>query len=435
MIYNPKYETMSQDELHDLQSKRLVKLVNYVYEKSPFYKKKFDDMGLDTREIQSIDDIVKLPFTTKDDLRDNYPFGVFSMSQYDISEIHVSSGTTGNPTLVGYSKRDLMLWSEVMARSLSCVGISKNDIMQIAYGYGLFTGGFGAHYGALKLGATILPMSAGHTNRQVVLMNSLKPKALACTPSYALYLGEEAMNIGLKKEDISWEIGIFGGEPWSENMRKEIENRLGIKAYDIYGLSEIIGPGVAVECPEQNGSHIWADVFYPEIINKETQQPVKDQSEYGELAITTLTKQGIPLLRYKTRDIVQLKTETCACGRTLPRISRIQGRVDDMIVVRGINVFPSQVEHVLLNIGQGVTPNYQIIVNRGENYQDIMEVVVELDENTFSDSISELAGLEKTILKEMATVLTITPKLRLVPPHTIERTDGKAKRLVDKRHI
>ncbi len=435
MIYNKKVETMSKDELHELQSRRLVKLVNYVYEKSAFYKKRFDEMGLKPQDIKSIDDITKLPYTTKDDLRDTYPFGIFSMPPSDIAEIHVSSGTTGNPTLVGYSRKDLFLWAEVMARSLACAGVSKSDIIQIAYGYGLFTGGFGAHYGALRLGATVLPMSAGHTNRQVVLMNSLKPRVLACTPSYALYLGEEAQNIGLKKEDITWEIGIFGGEPWSENMRKELERRLNIKAYDIYGLSEITGPGVAVECSEQNGSHIWSDVFYPEIIDKETNLPVKNEGDFGELTITTLTKQGIPLIRYKTRDIVSLTTKTCGCGRTVPRISRIQGRVDDMIVVRGINVFPSQVEHVLLNIGKGVTPNYQIIVDRGDNYQDKMEIVIELDENTFSDSIAELTQLEKAILKEMSTVLTLTPKLKLVPPNTIERFEGKGKRLIDRRKI
>ncbi|MDR2902103.1 MAG: phenylacetate--CoA ligase, partial [Lactobacillales bacterium] len=421
--------------LKELQSKRLKNLVKYLSENSPFYTQKFAAQGVDAASVTSIDDIVRLPFTTKEDMRDTYPYGLFSMKPEDICEIHVSSGTTGNPTLVGYSKKDLLLWAEVVARSLGCADIRRDDIIQIAYGYGLFTGGFGTHYGALKLGATILPMSAGQTKRQIMLMDSLKPRALACTPSYALYMSEEAASMGKKPSDITWEVGIFGAEPWSENMRREVEKRLGIKAFDIYGLSEIIGPGVAMECEYQNGLHIWSDVFYPEIIDPETDMPVKNPGEPGELVITTLTKEGIPLIRYRTRDIVTITHETCACGRTAPRISKIQGRVDDMIVVRGINLFPTQVEHVLLNAGKGISPNYQIIVDRGSNFQDTLEVVIELEENMFSDSVVEIEALECKIIKEMSAVLSITPKIHLVPPKTIERSEGKAKRIVDKRKL
>ncbi len=435
MIYNEHLEAMPISDLRKLQLSRLKKIVKYVYANSTFYKKKFDDLGINANDIKSLEDIEKLPFTTKDDLREAFPFGLFSAPISNISEIHVSSGTTGTPTLVSYSRKDIYLWADVMARSLSSAGVTKNDIIQIAYGYGLFTGGFGAHYGALKLGATVLPMSSGQTKRQIFLMKALKPTVLACTPSYALYLAEEAESEGLSPKDISWKIGIFGAEPWSENMRKEVERRLGIKAHDIYGMSEIIGPGVAMECSKKNGLHIWADVFYPEVIDPKTQKPVTDSIQKGELVITTLTKQGMPLIRYKTRDLVSISHEKCKCGRTLPQISKISGRIDDMLVVRGINLFPSQIEHVLLGIKKGITPNYQIIVDRGSNYQDTLEIVIELDDKTFSDSVAEIEKLKATIIKEMVPVITLTPKLRLVPPKTIKRSEGKAVRVIDKRKI
>ena len=434
MIFNKEIETLSSEKLKILQSERLKKLVEYTNANSSFYKNKYKESGVSPADIRSIEDIQKLPFTAKDDMRDNYPFGMFSAPPEETAEIHVSSGTTGNPTLMGYSKSDLDLWSEVMARSLVCAGVSKGDMVQVAYGYGLFTGGFGAHYGALKLGATILPMSSGQTRRQILLMNSLKPTVLACTPSYALYMAEEAAAMGLSPEQISWKIGVFGAEPWSDAMRHEVEKRLGMKAYDIYGLSEIIGHGVAVACEAQEGLHFWSDVFYPEIIDPKTDKPVKD-GENGELVITTLTKTAAPLIRYRTRDIVSITYEPCKCGRTVPRISKIKGRVDDMIIVRGVNIFPSQVEHVLLNVGKGVSPNYQIVVDRNAQYQDSIEILVELEEAIFSDSMREIAALESAILKEMSAVLTISPKLKFVSPGTIERSEGKAKRIIDKRSI
>ena len=434
MIFNKEMETMPLEKLKSLQSERLKKIVEYTNTNSQFYKSKYKESGVSPADINSLDDIQKLPFTTKDDMRDTYPFGIFSAPSKDIAEIHVSSGMTGNPTLMGYSKSDLELWSEVMARALSCAGVSRGDMIQISYGYGLFTGGLGVHYGALKLGATILPMSAGQTRRQIQLMSSLKPTVIACTPSYALYMAEEAAAMGISAEQISWKIGVFGAEPWSDSMRREIEKRLGLKAYDIFGLSEIIGPGVAMDCAEQNGLHFWADVFYPEVIDPQTNQPVPD-GENGELVITTLTKTAAPLIRYRTRDIVSITSEPCKCGRTMPRISKIKGRVDDMIIVRGINIFPSQVEHVLLNIGKGVSPNYQIVVDRNAHYQDSIEILVELEESIFSDSMREIAALESAILKEMSAVLAISPKLRFVSPGTIERSEGKAKRIIDKRSI
>jgi phenylacetate-CoA ligase len=383
--------------------------------------------------IGSIKDISKLPFTVKTDLRDTYPYGMFSMPKEEIAEVHVSSGTTGNPTLVGYSKNDLELWGEVMARSLSAAGTVKGDLIQVGYGYGLFTGGFGAHYGGLKLGAAVLPASSGQTKKQISLMMSLKPRILACTPSYALYLAEEIEKEGIAVKDISWNVGVFGAEPWSDNMRLEIEKKLGMKALDVYGLSEIMGPGVGMECEEKAGLHIWSDVFYPEVINPDTGD-VLGEGEQGELVITTLTKEAIPLIRYRTRDIVSITYEKCKCGRTAPRISKVQGRSDDMLIVKGINVFPSQVEHVLLTVN-GITPNYQIVVDRNSSYQDSIEIIVEIEEKMFSDQLGDLTTLESKIMREMTAVLSITPKLRLVSPNTLQRSEGKAVRVIDKRKI
>jgi phenylacetate-CoA ligase len=433
MIWNEKMECMDLEDLKNIQSERLKDVAEYVYQNNPVYKKKFDAAGIKPWEIKSIDDIKKLPFTVKEDLRDNYPFGLFSVEPKNLAEIHVSSGTTGNPTVVGYTKEDLKLWGEVMARAFCCAGAVPHDLIQIAYGYGLFTGGLGSHYGAMEMGLTIIPASSGQTKRQLKIMNDFKPRILACTPSYALYMAEEAKELGMKLRDSSWEIGVFGAEPWSEAMRKEIESTWNMLATDIYGLSEIIGPGVAQECSHKNGLHLFSDVFYPEIVEPKTGHQVKEGNK-GELVITTLTKRGIPLIRYRTRDIVSIKYEKCKCGRTSPRISKISGRTDDMIIVRGINVFPSQVEHVLLGI-EGTLPHYQLIVDRKANELDELEVWVEVDQKIFSDEIKQLRAFEDKIKKEIDSVLGVYAKVKLVEPKTIERSEGKAKRVVDKRVI
>jgi phenylacetate-CoA ligase len=431
MIWNEKMECMDLEDLKNIQSDRLKDVAEYVYRNNPVYKKKFDAAGIKPWEIKSIDDIRKLPFTVKEDLRDNYPFGLFSVEPKNLAEIHVSSGTTGNPTVVGYTREDLKLWGEVMARAFCCAGAVPHDLIQIAYGYGLFTGGLGSHYGAMEMGLTIIPASSGQTKRQLKIMNDFKPRILACTPSYALYMAEEAKEMGLKLRDSSWEIGVFGAEPWSEAMRKEIESTWNMLATDIYGLSEIIGPGVAQECSHKTGLHLFSDVFYPEIIDPKTGHQVKEGNK-GELVITTLTKRGIPLIRYRTRDIVSIKYEKCKCGRTSPRISKISGRTDDMIIVRGINVFPSQIEHVLLGI-EGTLPHYQLIVDRRANELDELEVWVEVDQKIFSDEIKQLRAFEDKIKKEIDSVLGVYVKVKLVEPKTIERSEGKAKRVVDKR--
>ena len=380
-----------------------------------------------------IDDIKKLPFTTKEDMRDNYPYGLFSTPQDRIKEIHVSSGTTGNPTLVGYTKDDLGLWGDVMARVLCCAGAVPGDTIQIAYGYGLFTGGLGFHYGALEMGLRIIPTSAGQTARQLKIMQDFQPRIIACTPSYALYMAEEAKEMGLDPTQGNWKIGIFGAEPWSDSMREEIESIWNMLATDVYGLSEIIGPGVAQECHHKDGLHIFSDVFYPEIIDPQTGEEVPEGAD-GELVVTTLTKQGIPLLRYRTRDIVSMQNEKCRCGRTSPRISKIKGRTDDMIVVRGINVFPSQIEHVLVGI-EGTQPYYQIIVDRAAHQLDQVEVLVEVDQKFFSDEIKRLNEIRDQIRKEIQAVLSVGVKVTLVEPKTIERSMGKSKRIVDKRTL
>jgi len=433
MIWNEEMECMEQEDLKNIQSERLKEIIKYIYNKCPLLKAKLDFSGIKPADIKSIDDIKKLPFTAKDDMRDSYPFGLFSVPVKNISEIHVSSGTTGNPTVVGYTKEDLKLWSEVMARVLCLAGAEPGDMIQIAYGYGLFTGGLGFHYGALEMGLTIIPASSGQTKRQLKLMTDFKPRILACTPSYSLYMAEEAKEMGLDPKKGSWKIGIFGAEPWSESIRREIEATWNMLATDVYGLSEIIGPGVAQECPHKDGLHIFWDVFYPEVINPKTGKAVKE-GEDGELVITTLTKQGIPLIRYRTRDIVSINYAKCRCGRTLPRISKIKGRTDDMIIVRGINVFPSQIEHVLLGI-EGTKPHYQLIVDRKAGELDELEILVEVEQKIFSDEIKQLRMLEEKIKKEIESILGVFVKVRLVEPKTIERSEGKAKRVVDKRAL
>ena len=432
MIWNEKIETMSRENLKEIQSDNLKKMIEYITKNSSFYKKKFSDHGITPGDIKSIDDIKKLPFTTKEDMRDNYPFGIFSQKDA-LAEIHVSSGTTGNPTLVGYTKEDIGLWSDVMARTLCCAGALPNDIIQITYGYGLFTGGLGFHYGALEMGLTIIPCSSGMTKRQLKIMEDFKPRIIGCTPSYMMYMAEDAKEIGMDPRKSSWEIGIFGAEPWSNAMRNQIENTWNILATDVYGLSEIIGPGVAQECEHKDGLHVFSDVFFPEVINPETGEEVKE-GEDGELVFTTFTKKAIPLLRYRTKDIVSITYEKCKCGRTSPRISKIKGRTDDMIVVRGINVFPSQIEHILVGI-EGTEPHYQLVVDRTEKNLDTLEVRVEVEEKIFSDEIKKLTALEEKIKDEIDSVLGISVKVKLMEPKSIERSMGKAVRVVDKRSL
>ena len=431
MIFNKPMECMPREQAQTLQSERLRHLVRYSYERSPVYRAKMDRLGLKPADIRGVADLESLPFMNKDDLRDNYPFGLFTVPRSEISEVHVSSGTTGNPTVVGYTRADLDLWGEVVARALYCAGAQPGDMVQVAYGYGLFTGGLGLHYGTLKAGLTVLPASSGQTKRQLKLMTDFKPRILACTPSYALFMLEDARAMGLDPQQSSWEIGIFGAEPWSESMRSEIESSWNMCATDIYGLSEIIGPGVAQECGHKSGLHVFHDVFLPEVLDPATGKAVPE-GQYGELVFTTLTKTGMPLIRYRTRDITKITYQTCACGRTCPRVSKFHGRTDDMLIIRGINVFPSQIEHVLLNI-EGVQPHYQLIVDRKANWLDDLEVHVEVDEKIFSDEIKVLQALEAKIRREMEAVLGISAKVKLVEPKTLQRSEGKAKRVIDKR--
>ena len=433
MIWKEQIECAEPADLKALQSDYLKKLVLYIYGNCPVYKEKLEAAGVSPNDIKSIDDIKRLPFTTKIDMRDHYPYGLFSAPQSEIREIHVSSGTTGNPTLVGYTRDDVKLWCDVMARTLCCAGAEPGDTIQIAYGYGLFTGGLGFHYGAMEMGLRIIPTSAGQTARQLKIMQDFAPRIIACTPSYALYMAEEAKESGIDPAKGNWKIGIFGAEPWSDSIRQEIEQIWNMLATDVYGLSEIIGPGVAQECSYKDGLHTFSDVFYPEIISPETGEEVPEDED-GELVITTLTKQGIPLIRYRTRDIVSINRQKCRCGRTSPRISKIKGRTDDMIVVRGINVFPSQIEHVLVGI-EGTQPYYQIIVDRQAHKLDQVEVLVEVEEKIFSDEIKRLNEIREKIRKEIASVLSIGVKVTLVEPKTIERSMGKSKRIIDKRTL
>ena len=421
---------MPLDEMEALQLERLQNLVAYVLDNSVFYQNKFKEAGISAGDIRDISDLKKLPFTRKTDLRDNYPFGMLSAPLRDVVEIHASSGTTGNPTVVAYTRNDIKLWSEVMARTLVVAGANPDDILQNAYGYGLFTGGLGVHYGALELGASVIPMSSGGTKRQLKLMHDFKSTVLTCTPSYAIFMAEEAREMGYDPRKSPLRIGIFGAEPWSDGLRREIEDAWDITALDIYGLSEIIGPGVAQECPAKNGLHIYNDVFFPEVINPKTGEVV-DEGEDGELVITTLTKEAIPLIRYRIGDIVSITYERCSCGRTQPRISKIKGRTDDMLIIRGINVFPSQIEAVLMDV-EGAQPHYLLVVDRIKGL-DTLEVQVEVSEEIFSDEIKRLQRLSETIKKEIESVLALVVDVRLVEPKTIERSMGKAKRVVDRR--
>ncbi|GAB4169971.1 MAG: phenylacetate--CoA ligase [Geothermobacteraceae bacterium] len=431
MIWNDEFETLPREAIESLQLKRLQQTVARVQATVPFYRDAFARSGVSADKIRSLDDLRRLPFTLKQDLRDNYPYGLFAVPLEQIVRIHASSGTTGKPTVVGYTRRDIDTWSELMARSFAAAGAGKGDVIHNAYGYGLFTGGLGAHYGAERIGASVIPMSGGNTKKQIMIMQDFGSTVLTCTPSYCLFLAEAAREEGLDIRDFKLRVGIHGAEPWSEAMREEIEEKLGIKAIDIYGLSEILGPGVGIECVEaQKGLHIWEDHFIPEIIDPESGE-VLPLGEKGELVITTITKEGIPLIRYRTRDITRLIPEPCICGRTHMRLERMSGRSDDMLIIRGVNVFPSQIEAVLFNI-EGVEPHYQLIVDREENL-DTLEVQVEVNEQVFSDEIKELQGLSRRIQKDIKDLLGVTCKVRLVEPKTIARSEGKAVRVIDKR--
>ncbi len=423
---------MEREELRKLQGERVKTMVQRVYDSVPFYRKKLQEAGIEPGDITTIDDLQKLPFTTKQDLRDNYPFGLFTVPQTDIVRLHASSGTTGKSTVVGYTHNDIQMWSEVVARSLTMAGVGKSDIIQVAYGYGLFTGGLGLHYGAEKVGATVIPISGGNTKKQLQLMEDFGSTVLACTPSYAAYLGEALVEEKIDRRNIKLKAGIFGAEPWTEEMRSQIELLLGIKAYDIYGLSEIIGPGVSMECHCQKGMHIFEDHFIPEIINPDTAE-VLPYGELGELVFTPATKEAMPLIRYRTRDLTRLHGETCECGRTLVRMEKCVGRSDDMLIIRGVNVFPSQVESVLLEMSE-TKPHYLLLVDR-ENNLDILEIQVEIEEQFFSDEIKELEGLRHRIKANIASTLGISATIRLVEPGTIERSMGKAQRVIDKRKL
>ena len=432
LYWNQSRECMPREEMQKLQNERLIKTVKRVYHNVPFYRARMQEKGIEPGDIKGVEDLRKLPFTYKQDLRDNYPFGTFAAPLSEIVRIHASSGTTGKKTVVGYTRSDIERWSEVMARTLVSAGATKESVIQVAYGYGLFTGGLGAHYGAEKIGASVIPISGGNTRLQVEIMKDFGTTILACTPSYALYMAEELEEAGIKLSELKLKAGVFGAEPWSEAMRNEIERRLGILAIDIYGLSEVIGPGVASECPCKCGLHVQEDHFIPEIIDPETEEILPPGSK-GELVFTTITKEGLPLIRYRTRDISSLDYSPCACGRTTVRMSKVSGRTDDMLIIRGVNVFPSQIESVLLDMGE-TAPHYQIIVDRVNNL-DVMEVWVEMTPTLFSDEVKRIEDLEKNIRKRIEDTLGISVKVKLVEPKSIERSQGKAKRVIDKRRI
>ena len=429
-FYDPQMECADSETMHALQSRRLVTMVEHCYSHVPLYKKRFDEMGLQPGDIRSIDDVAKLPFTYKTDLRDNYPFGLIAVPFDDLIRVHASSGTTGKQTVVGYTRNDIDVWAQGCARALVAAGGSKADFVHVSYGYGLFTGGLGLHYGAEKLGATAIPVSVGNTARQVTILQDYGSDILCCTPSYAMYIGETVRDMGIDPKTLKLRAGVFGAEAWTDRMRREIEAILDIKAYDIYGLSEIAGPGVAYECCEQTGMHVCEDFFYPEIIDPDTGKPLPD-GEYGELVFTCIGKEALPLLRYRTRDICKISRQKCACGRTLVKMSKTRGRTDDMLIIRGINVFPSQVEHVLLSLG--MAPNYLIVVDRKNNL-DSMEIQVEMTPEMFSDTVKHLESIERKIAEAMHSTLNISAKIRLVEPKSLPRSQGKAIRVIDNRN-
>jgi len=430
--WNETAETMPRGELTAIQSDRLVKGVKYVYENVAPYRKKMDDAGVKPEDIRSIEDITKLPFTDKYDLADNYPFGLFACSRDRIVELHASSGTTGKQKVVGYTRADLDLWCEVMARTYVAGGLSNKDIMHVSYGYGLFTGGMGAHYGAQRVGAITVPVGTGNTKRQIQILRDFGCTAICCTPSYMLYIAETLEQMGVDPAEIKLERGFLGAEPWTPEMRADIERRLHMKTFDIYGLTEVIGPGVAFECEERNGLHVNEDHFFPEILDTETLKPVAD-GEQGELVFTCFTKECFPLIRYRTRDICTLTHEKCACGRTLARISKPVGRSDDMLIIRGVNVFPSQIESVLLDIPE-TSPYYKIIVERA-GLLDTLEVQVELAENVPVDEVRALEAITKKLRAAIESTLGLAPQIKLLPPYSLPRVEGKAKRVEDRRNL
>ena len=431
MLFNIRQETLPREELEALQLRRLRDVCNRAYANVPFYRAAFDEIGLTPADIRSLDDVRHLPCTEKQDLRDHYPYGLFAVPRENIVRLHASSGTTGKAVVSGYTARDLDIWAELAARSLSAAGVTRSDVVHVAYGYGLFTGGLGAHGGAERVGATVVPASGGATRRQAQLMRDFGATVLCCTPSFALHLWEAGQETGVDFRDLPLRIGVFGAEPWSEAMRRDMEQKMGITACNIYGLSEVMGPGVAMECAEaRQGLHIWEDHFLPEIID-----PVSGErlpaGETGELVLTTLTKEGVPLIRYRTRDLTSLDFTPCACGRTHARIARLAGRSDDMLIIRGVNVFPQQIETLVLESG-GLSHNYQIVVDR-EGTLDTLEVHVEVDEANFADEIRKLQSLERSLAKNIKEYLGVTARVRLMEPHSIERSEGKAKRIVDRR--
>ncbi|MDR1738236.1 MAG: phenylacetate--CoA ligase [Candidatus Symbiothrix sp.] len=430
MIWNETMECMSRDKMRQVQSERLKKTVERVYHNCEPYRKRMQEQGVSPADIRTLDDIVKLPFTSKKDLRDFYPFGLLSSPMSEIVRLQASSGTTGKPIVVGYTRNDLAIWGEVGARCFTAYGLGKQDVVQVSYGYGLFTGGLGAHCAVETIGGTVIPMSSGNTEKQIMLMHDFGAVGLACTPSYALYLADAMKDSGYSREEFKLKIGAFGAEPWTEGMRKELEEKLGIKAYDIYGLTEIIGPGVGHECAFQNGTHLHEDHFFPEIVNPETGEPMAP-GEYGELVFSTITKDGMPLLRFRTRDLTRLIYEPCECGRTTVRMDRILGRCDDMLIIRGVNVFPSQVESVICELPE-LEPHYFINVDRINNL-DTFEVLVEVKEEFYTDEVSKLLDLRKRIVHRLQSVIGLSPDVKLVEPRSIERSQGKAKRVNDKR--
>ena len=431
MIWNETKECMSRDEMTNLQSARLVKLVDRVYHSVEYYRKKMQALGLEPGDIRGIEDLDKLPFTTKDDLRDTYPFGMFAVPNSQITRIHASSGTTGKATVVGYTRRDIDIWSECVARCIAMAGLGKEDIIQVAYGYGLFTGGLGAHYGAEKMGATVVPMSTGNTKKLITMMIDFGVTGIMCTPSYLLHIAETIEEMGVR-DQICLKASLNGAEPWTEGMRGQIEQYLGIHAHDIYGLSEIMGPGVATDCSFHKGLHIHEDHFLPEIVDQNTLKPLRDGMT-GELVISTLTKEGLPLIRYRTKDLTSIDHSPFACGRTTARIARFTGRTDDMLIIRGVNVFPSQIEAALLEMGE-TTPHYLLIVDRINN-MDTLEVQVEVEERFFSDEIRELENLTNRIAHVIQQAIGLSVKVKLVEPKSIERSMGKTQHVIDKRKL
>ncbi|MCR5646678.1 MAG: phenylacetate--CoA ligase [Acholeplasmatales bacterium] len=433
MYFQKEFECMSKADIKKLQSEKLVKQVKYVYDNVECYRKRMDEAGIKPEDIKGIEDLSKLPFTYKSDLRDNYPYGLFAKPMSEIVELHASSGTTGKRIVVGYTKNDLDMWASCGARMLTSIGATKDDIIQVSYGYGLFTGGFGLHYGAQKLGLTVIPISSGNTERQIETMIDFKTTILACTPSYAMYLAETAEKMGVV-DKLCLKAGIFGAEPWTEEMRHQIEEKLHIKAYDIYGLTEIVGPGVAYECNAQEGMHINEDHFILERIDPDTLEPITDPNRLGEIVFTTIDREGAPLIRYRTRDLGLVNVTPCKCGRTFIKLSKPQGRSDDMLIIRGVNVFPSQIEEVLLKNPEGITANYQIIVDRVNN-TDTLDIFVEMNPDLFADDMASIERLQKQLVEKLRNVLGIGAKVTLVNPNSIARSEGKAKRVIDKRKL